>query len=201
MSKLRTALFAAVSAMTLLGAGSAGASTFQVWDSAISNWSSNGVTHFTGPTSASYVGISIPCNADITVSVVAGVATVTNATFSGSTACSGIVPYFLPWAVTAAPYTGGNPPFAGAPTLSPVLSSITISGIKLYLPPPININCPGTTGSITAVLDVTDQLGAPPAAPTPNRLAFKGNLGPCAVQTRTSTAPNSLVANPAVRIL
>ena len=201
MSKFRTTLFAAVSAVTLLAAGSAGASTFQVWNSSIADWSNTGETHFTGPTLASYLGLPIPCNTDITVSVVAGVASVTSARFSGSAACNGIVPYFLPWAVTATPYTGANPPFAGAPTLSPVLSSVTISGIKLYLPSPINLNCPGTAGSITGVLDVTDQLGSPSLPPTPNRLAFKGNLGPCLVQTRTNTAPFSLIANPAVRIL
>lgn len=201
MSKLRTALFAAVSAMTLLGANPASASTFQVWDSSISDWSNTGVTHFTGPIMAFYLGQSIPCNTDLTVSVVAGVATVTNATFSGSPTCAGIVTYFLPWAMSAAPYTGANPAFAGAPVLSPVLSSVTISGVKLYIPSPANANCPGTPGTITAVLDVSDQAGSPPLAPTPNRLVFKNNLGPCTVQTRTNTAPNSLIANPAVRIL
>jgi hypothetical protein len=201
MSKLRTTLFTAVSAITLLGAGSAGASTFQVWDNSIADWSNNGVTHFTGPTAVAYLGVAVVCNADLTVTVIAGVATVTAATFTGSTACTGIVPYFLPWSVSTAPYAGPNPPFTGAPVLSPVLSSVIIGGVKLYVPLPANANCPSTAGSISAVLDVSDQTGSPPLAPTPNRLVFKNSLGPCVFYTRTNTAPNSLVANPAVRIL
>lgn len=205
MSRLRTALLGLASAAALLGPGASSAASFQVWDGAISNWSNNGITHFTGPTTASYVGISLPCNADFTVEVINGSAQVIAAAFTGSTACAGIVAY-LPWPVTAAatPYTGPNPPFAGAPTLTPVLWNVSVGNVKIHLPPPINVTCPSVGspgGTVTGVLDVADQAGAPPAAPMPNRYVFKQNLGPCLVQTRTNAFPNSLVANPAVKII
>lgn len=205
MSELRIVLLGLASGMSLLGTGAASAASFQVWDSSTANWSNSGTTHFVGPTQVSFLGNILPCTADFTVSLANGNASVIAASFNGSTTCAGVVAY-LPWPVTAAPgpYTGPNPPFAGAPTLDPVLWSVSIGNVKIYLPAPFNVYCPGVAppgGTITGVLDVADQAGSPPAAPTPNRFVFKQSLGPCAVQTRTSTWPFSLVANPAVRIV
>ncbi|MFK3647834.1 hypothetical protein ACI2IY_05275 [Lysobacter enzymogenes] len=48
------------------------------------------------------------------------------------------------------------------------------------------------------MIDVADQAGAPPAAPTANRFVFRSMLGPCALQT---LRPEALVADPALRIV
>ncbi|MBW8809884.1 MAG: hypothetical protein JF591_13860, partial [Lysobacter sp.] len=175
MSKLRTTLLTLAATTSVFAAASASAASFEVWNGA--SWTDNGIVHFVGPTTLAYLGTQLPCDADFTVAVVAGVANVTNASFSGVSACSSIGSYNLPWPVAAPiPYTGANPPFAGAPTLSPALSTVKISGIRLLA----FAYCPGatTTGSITGVLDASDQAGATPAN---NRFVFKGLLGPCAV--------------------
>lgn len=198
MPKLRAALLALATTTSVFTAASASAASFEVWDG--TGWSDNGVVHFVGPTSLAYLGNQLPCDADFTVAVVAGVANVTNASFGGVSACSSITSYNLPWPVAAPlPYTGANPPFTGAPTLSPVLSTVKISGIRLLA----FAYCPGasTTGSITGVLDASDQAGAPPGSPANNRFVFKGMLGPCAVQSRTNTIPYSLKADIPVRVV
>ena len=68
---------------------------------------------------------------------------------------------------------------------------MSITGVRIYLPPPLNVNCPSATGTgtVTGVLD------------SANRFVFRASLGPCAVQTRTNTATNALIANPAVRVV
>lgn len=200
MSRHRFVMSALVPAVLALAAAPAAASSVQVWDATVSNWSNNGVAHLTGPTVLGYLGMNWPCTADWTVTVAAGVAQVTAVTFSGSSACSGITPSLLPWPATpaAAAYAGANPPFTGAPTLTPTLWSLAVSGIHLTIAGPPTINCPGTTATIGGVIDVADQAGAPPAAPTANRFAFRGMLGPCSFQTRNTLA---LVADPALRIL
>lgn len=202
MSRHRFALSALVPIALALAAAPASASSVQVWDAVTSTWSDHGVAHLTGPTALSYLGLSLPCNADLTVTVSAGVAQVTAASFSGSSTCNGTTSWLLPWPVTpaAAPYTGANPPFPGAPTLTPTLWSVAIAGVRLSVAGPPAFSCPSTTGSstINGVLDVADQAGAPPAAPTANRFAFRSALGPCAFQTRATFA---LVADPALRIV
>lgn len=202
MSRYRYALSALVPVVLALAAAPAAASSVQVWDTTASNWSNNGVAHLVGPTSLSYLGVTWACAADLTVTVSAGVAQVTAASFSGSTVCSAITPSLLPWPATpaAAAYTGANPPFLGAPTLTPTLWSLAISSVRLSFSGPPSFYCPSTTGSstISGVIDVADQAGAPPAAPTANRFVFRNMLGPCALQTRS---PQALVADPALRIV
>lgn len=202
MLRHRFALSALVPVALALAAAPAAASSVQVWDATTSNWSNNGVAHLTGPTTLSYLGLSLPCNADLTVTVSAGVALVTAASFSGSSICNGTTSWLLPWPVTpaATPYTGANPPFPGAPTLTPTLWSVAIAGVRLSVAGPPAFSCPSTTGSstINGVLDVADQAGAPPAAPTANRFVFRNMLGPCSLQTRSTGA---LTADPALRIV
>ncbi|MET4728091.1 hypothetical protein ABIE09_001898 [Lysobacter enzymogenes] len=200
MLRHRFALSALVPVALALAAAPAAAGSVQVWDATTSNWSNNGIAHLTGPTVLIYLGMNWPCTADLTVTVSAGVAQVTAVSFSGSSACSGITPALLPWPATPATtaYAGANPPFAGAPTLAPVLWSLAISGVHLTVAGPPTINCPATTATIGGVIDVADQAGAPPATPTANRFVFRGMLGPCSLQTRNTLA---LVAAPALRIL
>lgn len=192
MSKLKISLLTLVSAAALFGAASASAASYVVWDGGSISWQPNGTTNFTGPTTATYLGNGLPCDANFTVQLTAGTAQVTAASFSGSAACAGIVAYNLPWPMSApTPYTGANPPFTGAPTLTPPLYNVSISGVRIYLPPPLNVYCPSSTGvsTVTGVLD-----GA-------NRYVFKATMGACSVQTRTNTAPYSVVANPEVRVI
>lgn len=202
MSRYRYALSALVPAVLAFAALPAAASSVQVWDAAASNWSNNGVAHFTGPIVLGYLGVQWACAADWTVTVSAGVAKVTAASFSGSSICSGLTPSLLPWPATpaAAAYAGANPPFPGAPTLTPTLWSLALSGVRLGVSGPPSFYCPSTTGSgtLSGVIDVADQAGAPPAAPTANRFVFRSMLGPCALQT---LSPNALVADPALRIV
>lgn len=197
MSVLRSSVLVLASALAVCAAGSASAASFRVWDAATSTWLSNGTVHFTGPTTLSYLGTALPCAADFTMTVTGGTGQITHATFTGSSGCTGIVTYLLPWSVTpsAAAYTGTNPVFSGAPTLTPELRNVTIGGIRFSA---FGANCPSSTGSgsITGVLDVVDQTVV-----TANRFVFKGMLGPCAVQTRTNTAPNSLLASIPVKIV
>lgn len=180
MSKLKHSILALVSAAAICGATSASAASFELWNG--SAWVNSGSVTFTGPTTASYIGNSLPCTATFNVSLSGGVATVTSASFAGSSACSGIVASNFPWGMTPGAYGGANPPFAGAPTLSGALSSVAISGIRIFLPAPLNVTCPSATGSGT-VNGVLESSGS-----GSNRFVFKGTLGPCSVQTQNGQA-------------
>lgn len=192
MSKLRASLLALATTASVFAASAASAASFEVWTG--SSWSNNGIVHLAGP-----IGInSMACTVDFTVAVVAGVANVVAAGFSGVAACSTVSAQHLPWLLSApTPYTGVNPPFAGAPTLTPGLSSVQITGVRLLA---LGAYCPSATGlgSIAGVLDNSYQPILPPVA---NRFVFKTTLGPCAVQTRTTTAPYSLVTNVPMRVV
>ncbi|SDX76393.1 hypothetical protein [Lysobacter enzymogenes] len=193
MSKLKYSLLALVSAAAICGASSASAQSFELYDSAAGVWVKTGYVSFTGPTSASYLSIAVPCTATFDLYVNNGAATVINAKFTGSAACNGIVAQALPWSMTpGAPggYTGPNPPFSGAPTLLAPLTSVAISGIRIYIPSPLNVTCPSTTttGTINGVLDSN----------TANKFVFKGPLGPCSVQTQNTFA---LTATSPVRVV
>lgn len=192
MSKLKNSLLALATAAAVFGASSASAASFELWTG--TGWSNNGTLNFTGPTTASYVGIGVPCTANFAVSLTSGVATVTSATFSGSAACSGITAYNLPWGMTPGAYTGPNPPFTGAPTLTPDLWSVAISGVRIFIPSPLNVYCPSQTGSgtVNGVLDFTSLPGVN------NKFVFKGALGACSVQTQNNS---SLEASKPVRVV
>ncbi|MEH6417473.1 hypothetical protein [Pseudomonas sp. CGJS7] len=190
MSKFKTSLLTLVSAMAVFGASSASAASYEIWNG--SAWVNSGTSHFTGPTTAVYSGIQAPCNADFTVVLSGGAASVTAASFSGSSTCAGITASNLPWPLSApSAYSGPNPVFSGSPTLTPALWSVTISGVRINIPAPLNANCPSASGSgsVPGVLDANSYF------------VFKATLGPCSVQTRTNQAPNALVASPAVRVV
>ncbi|SDY81368.1 hypothetical protein SAMN04487939_106220 [Lysobacter sp. yr284] len=179
MSKLKYSILALVSAAAICGATTAAAApgTFLLWNG--TSWVNNGQVTFTGRTTASYLQLQLPCDqATFVVDVVNGNAKVSAATFAGSSACTKIVAQNLPWAmVPDTVYTGSNPPFPGAPTLNGPLYGVTISGIRIYLPLPLNVTCPNATGSgsISGALDSSFPA---------NRFAFQGALGPCGVQTQ-----------------
>lgn len=204
MSRFKTSLLGLATTLALFGVAPASAASLQVWDGAAWNWSNNGTSHLTGPILIGPIS-SLPCNADFTMTIVNGNASITNVVLSGSTICSAVTTS-LPWpaVVSAIPYMGANPPFTGAPMLTPLLWSVTFTGVRISVPPPFAVNCPNTTspaGSIAGVLDVASQSGSPPQWPAPNRFVFKQTLGACVVQTRTNTPPNSLVANPALKVV
>ncbi|MEH6418155.1 hypothetical protein [Pseudomonas sp. CGJS7] len=186
MSKFKTALLTLGSALALSAASSACAASFEVWNG--SSWVNSGSTHFTGPISISYIGMLLPCNADLGVTISAGTAAVTSWTLSGSTACAGATAHNLPWPISVTSYSGPNPPFTGAPLLAGPLYEVSLSGMRFYLPPPMNVYCPSSAGA--AVLKgVIDADG---------KLVFKQNVGPCSIQTR---ATFSLQSSPKVRVV
>lgn len=193
MSKLRIRLLKIAAATSVFAATSASAASFELWDGA--GWSNNGIVHLVGPTTIN--GLS--CTTDFTVAVNAGVANVIAAGFSGSlSACSAITAQHLPWPVSSPlPYTGANPPFAGAPILTPALSSLQISGVRILV---LGGPCPSAIGvsSIAGVLDSSYQI-APPLAN--NRFVFKATLATCTFQTRTNLPPYSLVAQVPMRVV
>lgn len=186
MSTLKAGLTGLVAALALCGAAPAAAASFQLWNG--SAWVNSGNFHFQGPIAFHYLGVQLPCDADFNVQVDNGSASVTAATFSGSNACAAVVAQGLPWPITPGLYTGPNPPFTGAPTLTGPLYSVAFSGIRVYLPPPMNVVCPSTTGSgtINGVLDST------------GRLVFRSNVGPCTIQTRPGGA---LQASVTIRVI
>ncbi|BAV99817.1 hypothetical protein ABIE09_004535 [Lysobacter enzymogenes] len=187
MLKLKHSLLALVSVAALCGATSASADQFEIYDG--TNWIKNGVVSFLGPTSATYLGNTVPCDANFTVTLTNGVGAVTGAAFTGSSTCNGITVSASPsnpWPMTPSHYTGPNPPFTGAPTLTTTIWGVAISNVRIYLPPPLNVYCPSSTGtaSINGALDSTWPS---------NMFVFKGALGACAVQTRAGGALRSTV--------
>ncbi|MEH6418159.1 hypothetical protein [Pseudomonas sp. CGJS7] len=195
MLSLKTALFGLISAATV-AAAPAGAASFEVWNG--SAWSASGTTHLVGPVDFSYLS-QFPCTADFTVTVNNGVATVSQAQFGGSQLCAAISAQLLPWSMLASPtpYAGANPPFAGAPMLTPQLHEVSLTGVRIRLPAPLNANCPATPstgGTLVGVLDSTTQLSAPVA----NRFVFNTTLAPCSIRTRANP---TMTANPALRIV
>lgn len=140
-------------------------------------WVDTGTATYTGPVTMTYVGKTVACNVTMTLSLSGGLvfsaSTITSMSGSGSNPCSGVVASNMPWSITPGTYTGPNPPFPGAPTLTPPLSSFAMSGVRIFIPAPLNVNCPSTTGSGT-INGVLDSDG---------RIVFKSAIGPCAIQT------------------
>ena len=178
MLKLKSAVLAAMIVAGTFATSSAFAAGLEIWNG--SAWVRNGTAVISGPTTATYLGNTVPCTSAFTLTLTNGVAKVTNATFTGSGACTGITKV-LPWTVSA--------PTAGAGTSV----NLTISAINIHFPAP-----PQTcTGSVTGELDNTDPYSPnPPTAPGPYNLyfTFSGTLaGGCSVSHRapglTSNVP------------
>lgn len=172
MSKLRTTLLALGAALAISASSAASAASFQLWNG--SAWVSTGTVHYRGPISYSFLGNVLPCEADLGVSFVSGSGSATSLALSGSTSCINATSFNLPWPMAPASYSGPNPPFSGAPFLYAPLYEVQIGGVRVYLPPPMNVYCPSSTGTGT-IKGVMDSNG---------ELVFKQTLGPCTVQTR-----------------
>lgn len=178
MQKLKYAALAAMVAVGSFATSSAFAAGLEIWNG--SAWVRNGTVVISGPTTATYLGNTVPCTSAFTLTLTSGAAQVTNATFSGSGACTGITKV-LPWNVSA-PTAIADPAPPNPPNTS---VNLTISGINIRFPTP-----PQTcTGSVTGELDNADPYSPdPPTGSAPYNLyfTFSGSLaGGCTVSNRS----------------
>lgn len=150
----------------------ASAQHLQIWNG--SAWVNTGTVTYTGSVQLTYLGITLPCSSTWVLTISGGVGSVASMTKSGSSACTGSSASNLLWPVSDNSYTGLNPPFSGAPTLTAPLYSIRITGVRIYVPAPLSVFCPSSTtsGTINGVMDST------------GRIVFKATLGPCSFQTQ-----------------
>ncbi|QWF19044.1 hypothetical protein [Lysobacter capsici] len=176
---------------TLFVSTSASAQRLQVWNG--SAWVNNGVVNYTGPVIVKHLGNSVPCTANWTLTISGGfgksggVGSITNMAESGSATCTGSAPQNLPWPTTESAYSGPNPPISNAPTLTLPIHAIRISGVRVYVPAPLNVHCPSSTGSGT-IDGFMEDGGA---------IVFYAILGPCIFQTRPGFR---LIPNMPVRV-
>lgn len=185
-SRLGTSLLAAVATAALSVSASASAASFQLWNGTA--WVDNGTVHYQGPVVVNYLWV-VACNADFTVTVTGGNASVTAASFSGISACTAIQAQNRPWPLVAGtPYTGSNPPFSGAPILTPPLLQVQFNGVRLFAPAPLNIYCPNMTGSIN-VVGVMESSG---------RIVFRQPMAACLFQTQSNSY---LTPNVPIRVI
>ena len=103
--------------------------------------------------------------------------------------------------MTPGAYSGANPPFAGAPTLTPTLWSVTISGARIFIPAPLNVNCPSATGSgtVNGVLNAILAQGADVTLGAIGLGSSNDFHKPFAKDKRVGGAPVRLDASRAIR--
>lgn len=171
MLKLKYAALAAMVAVGSFATSSAFAAGLEIWNG--SAWVRNGTAVISGPTTATYLGNTVPCTSAFTLTLTNGAAQVTNATFTGSGACTGITKV-LPWNVSAPTAISGS-----------TSVNLTISGINIRFPTP-----PQTcTGSVAGELDNANPYSPnPPTGSAPYNLyfTFSGSLaGGCTVSHRS----------------
>lgn len=158
---------------------SASASAFDYWVGSAGTL--NGTSTVSGPTNASYNGLSVPCTASFTVVDTNGAGKVTAASFSGSAACTAIVACNLPWLLGQA-VTPPPPPFDGKPlAASGVANNTRINGVCVKIPAPINQTCTGTVnGTLTNSPNTFTFTGTLAASPGPGTCTVnsRGNLTP-----------------------
>lgn len=171
MASIRKMLFALLAASTLWISMPASAQYLELWDG--TGWVKSGSVSYTGYVKLTYIGIMVPCYSGWTLSLTAGVGNFQGMTQSGSTTCLGVIASNLPWTTYTGTYNGPNPPFTGSPTLTAPLHSITITGVRIYIPAPVNVNCPSSTTSGT-IKGWMDSGGG---------IVFKSTLGPCTFET------------------
>ena len=97
MNKLK----AAILAVCVVAGPLASSSAFAGWE--IYNgtaWTTTNSVTISGPTSATVNGIPAPCTANFTLSVNAGVPSVSAASFTGSSTCTNIIVSNFPWSVS-----------------------------------------------------------------------------------------------------
>ena len=135
MIKLKSAIATALVVLSPFFASASFASSWAISNPTGSAYVASGTTHLKGGTTAT-IGTTVPCNADFTLSLSSGVATVTGASFSSATvtACAAIVSSGFPWATTT----------TAIPSSTSV--SVKISGIS------VKINGVTCTGSVTGTM-------------------------------------------------
>lgn len=173
---------------------SASASALDYWVTTPGNLT--GTSTVSGPTNASFNGLSLPCTASFTVSDTNGAGKVTAASFSGSTACSMITACNLPWPLGTLVSAGPPPVYDGKPlAASGVANNTRINGVCVKLPAPINQTCTGTVnGTLT-----NPGPGSPPMPP--NTFTFAGTLAASpAPATCTVNSRGNLTPSPALGI-
>lgn len=136
----------------------ASASSYEIFSSSV--WQNTNSTTLTGDISVTVAGIPFYCKASLTFTVSSGVASITAASFTGSSACLGITVQNIPWPV-------------GQPTAGVGSGVIVfITGINLKFSSPA-ATC---TGSLNGVLTNAN----PNTGPATNKLTFTGTLSaPC----------------------
>lgn len=125
----------------------------------------NGTSTVTGPTNASYNGLSVPCTATFTLSDSSGSGSVTAASFSGSSTCTNITACNLPWAI-------GKPQAALG-----VANNTKITAACVHIPAPINQTCSGTVNGTLSSGGGFTFTGSMTASPGP---------GSCTVNSRST---------------
>jgi len=183
MASLGRILFAVLIASFFLLPLSASAQHLELYDNSSGTWVKTGVVSYSGPVKLTYLGITIPCVSGWNMSLTAGVGNFYGLTQSGSITCAGAVSSNFPWRTAPGTYSGPNPPFTGAPTLLAPLYSIVITGVRIYVPAPLNIYCPSATGSGT-ITGYMDSGGA---------IVFKSTLGLCTFETQPTFKLNPSV--------
>jgi len=124
-----------------------------------------------GPTTLSYLGTNVPCFSTFTVYIdgISGDSgLVIGAAFGSGSGGSGLCPHITASASPSSPWS-----LSPATFVSAGIYTATVSGISLYVPPPINATC---TGSVTVTLNQTTS---------PTVVSFNGTLHngpiPCGV--------------------
>jgi hypothetical protein len=180
MIKFKTALLAAVLTTSAIAASPAfAAAHWEVYDSATSTWSQNGTLTFTGPTTATVAFVPVPCSsATFTVTLTAGVAKVSGATFAGSTACAGIVAQNLSWGV--------SPPSLITGSSSANLTIGTASYLNTIQ---VQFSQPAATCSGGGTTSATVTNVNPNTGPAANNLTFAATFGTGPCTNVKSTGP------------
>lgn len=184
MSTIKSTLLSAAIAVGALVTGNAvAANHFEVWNG--SAWVQTGTTHLVGPTNAGYLGNFVPCNADFTLQVASGVATVTAASFTGSSACTNIITRGLPWTVAIVSGSGSS----WSLKIGDTQAGATLGGVNVRIPfPGMAVDCPNATGRAPVNGTFTNGTSTTEAV-----FQFPSQaLGPCTVLSRATPAPGHL---------
>lgn len=186
MLNLKSAVLAALAMTGAFASSSAFALTgYEIWDGTA--WVRNGTVDVSGPTKAVYVGNTVNCTSTFTLTLASGVATISNAVFTGSGACTSITNTKLSGgvAVSSLPWTVSTPTAAAGTSVS-----ITISSIGIHFTAPAQYCAGSATGTLT---NANSYSPNPPTATPPfNNFTFSGTLGACAVRDRTAAVDGGL---------
>lgn len=136
----------------------------------------NGTSTVTGPTTAIYNGLAVPCTSSFTVKDTAGSGSVIAASFSGSGTCAAITACNLPWPI-------------GKPTNASGVVTNTQIGTAAS-PACVSIPFPGGTQTCRGIANGTLTN------PSPNTFTFTGSFtatpgpGTCTVRSTGSLTPS-----------